>query len=59
MWAAIAVWVFDRAVRLGRIFFFGVRKATVSIKGGETLKIEVPKPKYWKSIAGGHAFIQF
>ena len=59
MWAAIAVWVFDRAVRLGRIFFFGARKATVSIKGGETLKIEVPKPKYWKSIAGGHAFIQF
>ena len=55
MWAAIAVWVFDRAVRLGRIFF----GATVSIKGGETLKIEVPKPKYWKSIAGGHAFIQF
>ena len=23
------------------------------------MKIEVPKPKYWKSIAGGHAFIQF
>ena len=59
MWAAIAVWAFDRVVRLGRIFFFGARKATVSIKGDDTLKIEVPKPKYWKSVAGGHAFIHF
>ena len=43
MWAAIAVWAFDRVVRLGRIFFSVAReKATVSIKGDDTLKIEVP-----------------
>ncbi|CAI5759174.1 unnamed protein product [Candida verbasci] len=59
MWAAIAIWVFDRVVRILRICSFGVRKATISIVGDETLKVIVDKPKYWKSIPGGHAFVHF
>ena len=59
MWSAIAVWVFDRVVRIGRILFFGAPKAEVTIKGDETLKVIVPKPRYWKSIPGGHCFIHF
>lgn len=59
LWAAIGVWVFDRAVRLGRLAVFGAPKATVSLMADETLKVVVPKPKYWKSIPGGHAFLHF
>ena len=40
MWAAIAVWAFDRVVRLGEFSFRCQEKATVSIKGDDTLKIE-------------------
>ncbi|ODV78043.1 ferric reductase transmembrane component [Suhomyces tanzawaensis NRRL Y-17324] len=58
-YATSAVWVFDRAVRLGRIFSFGFPDARVFLLADETLKVKVPKPKYWKSIPGGHAFIHF
>ncbi|RCK55869.1 Ferric/cupric reductase transmembrane component 1 [Candida viswanathii] len=59
MWASIAIWVFDRVVRIGRIILFGVPKAEVTIKANETLKIVIPKPKYWHPTPGGHAFIYF
>lgn len=58
-YATVAVWVFDRAVRLGRIAVFGFPKAEVILLADETLKVVIPKPSYWKSIPGGHAFIHF
>lgn len=58
-WAAIAIWAFDRVVRIGRLLSFGAPKAQVTLLADETLRIVVPKPKYWKSIPGGHAFIHF
>lgn len=58
-WACIAIWAFDRAIRIFRILSFGAPKATVTILADETLRIVVPKPSYWKSIPGGHAFIHF
>lgn len=59
MYAVFAVWGFDRAIRLARLAVFGFPKAHVSLLADETLKVEVPKPKYWHSIAGGHAWIHF
>lgn len=58
-WACAAIWAFDRAVRIGRLISFGIPNATLELLARETLKITVPKPKYWKSIPGGHAFIHF
>lgn len=58
-WATVAVWALDRVVRIARLVSFGARTATVTMLADETLKIVVPKPKYWKSIPGGHAFIHF
>ncbi|KAI5964805.1 uncharacterized protein KGF55_001875 [Candida pseudojiufengensis] len=59
VYPAVAVWCFDRAVRIGRLFTFGFPHADVTLLSDETLKVVVPKPSYWKSIPGGHAFIHF
>lgn len=56
---SIAVWGFDRAVRLARLFAFGFPQADITLIADETLKVQVQKPKYWKSVPGGHAFIHF
>lgn len=58
-WATVGVWAFDRAVRFCRLAVFGAPKASVSLMADETLRVVVPKPKHWKSIPGGHAFLHF
>lgn len=58
-YSAAAVWVFDRVVRIGRLFAFGVRKAKVQLIADETLKVTVKRPSYWKPFAGAHAFVHF
>lgn len=59
VYPAVAVWAFDRAVRIGRLFSFGFPHADVTLLSDETLKVVIPKPSYWKSVPGGHAFIHF
>jgi ferric-chelate reductase len=59
MYATVAVWVFDRVVRIARMLWFGVSKASVTLVSNETLRIVVPKPAWWKTIPGGYAFIYF
>ena len=59
LYSTIAVWCFDRAVRIGRLFAFGFPHADVTLLSDETLKVVIPKPSYWKSVPGGHAFIHF
>ncbi|KAG5417317.1 hypothetical protein I9W82_004950 [Candida metapsilosis] len=59
VYSTIAVWSFDRAVRIGRLFAFGFPHADVTLLSDETLKVVIPKPSYWKSVPGGHAFIHF
>ncbi|KAK6455032.1 ferric reductase [Scheffersomyces xylosifermentans] len=56
---ATAVWAFDRAVRLARLAFFGLRTAEVRLVANETLKVTVTRPAYWKPFPGCHAFIHF
>ncbi|KAK6885234.1 putative ferric reductase transmembrane component, partial [Candida tropicalis] len=59
VYPAVAVWCFDRLVRIGRLIAFGFPKAEITLLANDTLKVVVPKPSYWKSIPGGHAFIHF
>ncbi|KAG7661702.1 uncharacterized protein J8A68_004760 [[Candida] subhashii] len=59
MYAALGVWAFERLLRLVRLVSFGMPLAKVTLIADETLKVVVPKPRYWKSIPGGHAFITF
>ncbi|CAI5756512.1 unnamed protein product [Candida verbasci] len=59
VYPSVAVWSFDRVVRIGRLFAFGFPHATVTLLSDETLKVIISKPNYWHSIPGGHAFIHF
>lgn len=58
-YAALAVWIFDRLVRIARLAYFGCPEATVSLVADETMRVVAPRPKYWKLVPGGHAFIHF
>ena len=59
LYASVAVWVFDRVVRIARLIHFGCPKAKVSLLANETLKVVVCRPKFWPAIPGGHAFVHF
>ncbi|CUM64451.1 uncharacterized protein PRCAT00002055001 [Priceomyces carsonii] len=58
-WAAVAVWAFDRTARFARLIAFGAPVAKISLLAEETLKVIIPKPRYWKSSPGSHAFVHF
>lgn len=59
VYPAVAVWCADRVVRIARLVIFGFPKARVSLLADDTIKVEISKPSYWKTIPGGHAFIHF
>ncbi|CAH2351127.1 ferric reductase transmembrane component 4 [[Candida] railenensis] len=59
LYASVAVWAFDRLVRVARLIHFGCPKAEVSLLANETLKVIVRRPKFWPAIPGGHAFVHF
>ncbi|GEQ72421.1 hypothetical protein JCM33374_g6108 [Metschnikowia sp. JCM 33374] len=59
MYATIAVWAFDRVVRLLRVFYFGFPEAEISLFSDDTIKVEIPKPTRWTAIPGGHAYVYF
>ncbi|MCP8716918.1 MAG: ferric reductase-like transmembrane domain-containing protein, partial [Asgard group archaeon] len=46
VYPAVAVWCFDRAVRIGRLLVFGFPKAEITLLANDTLKVVVPKPSY-------------
>jgi len=54
-----AIWCFDRAVRIFRLMSFGVRTATATVVSDETLKITIPKHKYWKAYPGAFGYVHF
>lgn len=60
-WACIAIWVFDRFIRLLRVLQFGgVRNARVQLINDTTLRITVSSAfGLWKTYPGAHAFIRF
>lgn len=58
-YAALAVWVLDRLIRAIRLLIFGFPTASVTLIADETLRVVVPKAKFWKALPGGHAFITF
>ncbi|ODQ77004.1 hypothetical protein BABINDRAFT_163903 [Babjeviella inositovora NRRL Y-12698] len=58
-WSVVGLWGLDRVIRLIRMFSFGIKEASVTLVAGETLKVTVPKPKYWNSQPGQYAFVSF
>ncbi|KAK6462386.1 ferric reductase NAD binding domain-containing protein [Scheffersomyces coipomensis] len=58
-YTVLAIWAFDRVLRIVRIISFGVQVATVELRSEETLKVTVKRPGYWKPHPGAHAYIHF
>ena len=58
-YTSAAIWGFDRAIRICRLYSFGAPLAKVYLLADETLKVVVPRPPNWDAIPGGHAFIHF
>lgn len=58
-YAAIAIWGFDRVVRVVRLFSFGAKKATITVVNNEMLHVTVPKPAHWPTFPGAFGFVYF
>lgn len=58
-YAFVAVWAFDRLVRLVRLATFGIRTASVQLVANETLRITVSRPSWWKPFPSCIAYIHF
>ncbi|KAI0461387.1 hypothetical protein LJB42_001056 [Komagataella kurtzmanii] len=59
VYASIAIWAFDRLIRLVRMAYYGFPKATIQVVGEETMKVSFPKPSRWKSNPANHIFLYF
>ncbi|OBA23779.1 hypothetical protein METBIDRAFT_51156 [Metschnikowia bicuspidata var. bicuspidata NRRL YB-4993] len=59
MYAASAVWCFDKFLRIVRMAWFGVRTADVQLIADETLRVKVPRPSYWKPYPLCYSFVYF
>ena len=58
LYAACAVWFFDRLARVGRILKTGLRKATVTDLGGGYIRVDVLGIR-WGSEVGKHVYAFF
>ena len=58
LYAACAVWAFDRLARLGRILKTGIRRAKVTHLGGDYFRIDVVGIR-WGSAPGKHVYAYF
>lgn len=60
IYAAMAIWILDRVIRIIRLFYFGFPKAELKLMGDDLIRIKVAKPeRYWKAKAGHYVFVSF
>lgn len=59
LYATVALWGFDRAARIFRLFSFGLRSASVEIVSNEILRLTVSKPSFWRTYSGAFGYIYF
>lgn len=58
VYAGVAVWAFDRFLRLARIFASGVNsKAEVKYHDGDVIELKMSYSKLWKFYPGSYSFI--
>uniref|UniRef100_A0A060SVU5 ARAD1A00286p n=1 Tax=Blastobotrys adeninivorans TaxID=409370 RepID=A0A060SVU5_BLAAD len=60
IYAAVAVWCFDRLLRLLRIVWGGLNtKATVKLFPDDIIQIDINYSKWWKPYPGAYVFLHF
>lgn len=55
----MTLFLLDRFLRYIRLLYFGFPEATVTLYGADTLRVEIPCPKYYFSVPGGHCWLTF
>lgn len=56
---AIAIWGFDRVVRIIRQMRFGLAKSEIRVISQDTLKVTVKKPSNWHAQPGQYCYVYF
>ncbi|CAI4052427.1 ferric-chelate reductase SKDI_15G5150 [Saccharomyces kudriavzevii IFO 1802] len=60
VYAAIAIWVVDRLVRVVRISYFGFPNATLQLIGDDIIRVTVERPaSLWRAKPGQYVFVSF
>ena len=60
IYAAIAIWIFDRLIRIIRVSYFGFPKASLQLIGDDIIRVTVKKPALlWKAKPGQYVFVSF
>ncbi|CEP24054.1 FRE2 [Cyberlindnera jadinii] len=59
IYASMALWCFDRLVRLLRMAAFGYREANVQYISDDTFKISIQRGKFFNSFPGSFAYLYF
>ncbi|GEQ70982.1 hypothetical protein JCM33374_g4663 [Metschnikowia sp. JCM 33374] len=58
-YVSACLWVFDRVIRVQRIYAFGFPTAKIQLYEDDTLKFQVPKPAGFQAEGGGHCFVHY
>ncbi|EJS41556.1 fre3p [Saccharomyces arboricola H-6] len=60
IYAAIAIWIVDRLVRIVRVSYFGFPKASLQLIGDDIIRVTVERPaRLWKAKPGQYVFVSF
>lgn len=59
IYVGILIWIVDRLIRLCRMFVFGFPLADLKLINSDTIKLQVPIPKWWKPTKGGFGYVYF
>ncbi|AOA63651.1 Ferric reductase and cupric reductase [Komagataella phaffii CBS 7435] len=60
IYSMIAIWGFDRVMRLVRIIFAGgYRKATLRLYRGDILRLTIQRPRFFPFFPGAYGFLYF
>ncbi len=58
VYASIAIWAFDRFIRIVRILWFGVfKEATFQLFDEDTVKMTIDRPNSWKPFPGAFVYL--
>lgn len=60
VYAALAIWIVDRLVRVIRISFTGLPKAQLKLVGSDLIRVTIPKASsFWQAKPGQYVFLSF
>lgn len=62
IYISLAIWIFERLIRIIRILHFGVATANIQLIGKDLLRVTIPKKSQfmkWRALPGQYVFLHF